>query len=102
MLEVEWQSSESEEWLHIFGSVTSILFYTTLSEYDKVRYTRSVPHIAVLIIPAVEPCGGISRVIRVCYKHAVVLTDLDNLIHDQDRRIPPKNPKGTPSCNPPC
>ena len=83
MLEVEWKRSESEEWLHRFGSVTSILFYTTLSEYDKVRYTRSVPRLAVLSILAVESYGRISRAVRVCCKHAVVLTDLDNLIHDQ-------------------
>jgi len=81
----------------LFGSVTSIVFYTMLSEYDQVCYMCSVLHLTILIISVIGSYDGISRVDRVGRKLAVVFTNLDNLVHDQDRRIPRKTSNGTPS-----
>ena len=92
MFDVGGQRSERKKWIHCFESVTSIIFCTALSEYDQVlleqrnqvRHTCSVSRAAVLIIPVVESYGGIPRTIRFDHQLALVLTDLDNLIHEQD------------------
>jgi len=102
MVEVVWLRSESVERLHRFGSVTSIIFYTSLSEYDQVCCMCAVPRPAILIIDVIGSRVGISRAVRVGCKFAVVLTNPDNIVHDQDRRVPQKTPKGTPSLYPPC
>ena len=92
MFDVGGQRSERKKWIHCFESVTSIIFCTALSEYDQVLleqrnqvcHTCSAPHEAVLIIPAIESYGGISRAIRFDHKLALVLTDLHNPVHEQD------------------
>ena len=101
MLEVGWQRSGSLEWLHRFGSVTSLIFYTSLSEYDQVCLCV-VPRPAVLIVHVIGSRGGISRAVRLGCKFAVVLTNLDNIVPGQARQVPRKTLKGTPSLCPPC
>lgn len=104
MFDVGGQRSERKKWIHCFESVTSIIFCTALSEYDQVlleqrnqvRLVCSVPLVVVLITPAIEPYGGIPRTIRFNHKLALVLTDLHNPVHEQDRRVPQQAPKGTP------
>ena len=91
MFDVGGQRSERKKWIHCFESVTSIIFCTALSEYDQVllEQRNQVRHVflvlrgTVLITPATESHGGIPRAIRFDYKLPVVLTDLNNLIHEQ-------------------
>lgn len=102
ILEVRGQRSDRRKWIHCFECVTSIIFCTALSQYDQVLlegrtqvcHMRSVYRATVLIFPTIELYGGIHRAIRFDYKLAVVLTDLDYLVHDQDRYIPPQAPQG--------
>jgi len=104
MFDVGGQRSERKKWIHCFESVTSIIFCTALSEYDQVLLEQrnqvclvcSAPLVVVLITPAIESHGGIPRTIRFNHKFALVLTDLHNPVHEQDRRIPQQAPKGTP------
>lgn len=92
MFDVGGQRSERKKWIHCFESVTSIIFCTALSEYDQVlleqrnqvRHALSVLRVTALTITAVESHGGVPRTIRLNYKLAVVLADLDNLVHEQD------------------
>jgi len=104
MFDVGGQRSERKKWIHCFESVTSIIFCTALSEYDQVlleqrsqvRHRCSVSHVAVLTLPAIESYGGIPRAFRLNHKLALVPTDLDNLVYEQDRRVPQQTSKGTP------
>ena len=91
MFDVGGQRSERKKWIHCFESVTSIIFCTALSEYDQVlleqrnqvRRVLSVLRMAILITPAVESHGGIPRAVRFDHKLPMVLTHLNNLVHEQ-------------------
>ena len=95
MLEVGGRS-DRRKWIHCFEGVTSVVFCAALSEYDqmlpeerkKVRHMRLVHVAAVLMIPTIEPYGGVSRAVRIDRELAVVQMDFDNLIHEQSRCVP--------------
>jgi len=88
--------SDRRKWIHCFEGVTSVIFCAALSEYDqmlpeernKVRHMHSVHGAVVLIIPTIEPHGGVSRAVRIDCKLAVVQADFDNLIYEQNRCVP--------------
>jgi hypothetical protein len=104
MFDVGGQRSERKKWIHCFEGVTSIIFCTAISEYDQVlleerNQARLPAHRDMLILISltvdIEPDDGIVSALRIHRQLEMVSTDIGYPVHEQDRRVPKQDTKGT-------
>jgi|SRR5882762_9779575 len=103
MFDVGGQRSERKKWIHCFESVTSIIFCTALSEYDQVLLEEAKTvryHITTFCCLANNPFrpeshGGKSSALRERDQLAVVPTNINHSVLEQDRCIQEQVAKGS-------
>lgn len=90
LFEVSSRRSEHKKWIHYIESVTSVIFCTALSDYDREAESQVCRSHALFLLVAsrrvvlLEPDGRVSHAFRLCDQLAVVPQDVDYFVLKQD------------------
>jgi len=103
LCQVYGQRSERRKWIHLFESVTILVFYSSLRDYDRPQIVDkdwqvcSVPLFLISVpIKVVARVSQIPRALRSTYQLTLVFSNVDRTISDRMHRVQRETSSGTP------